>query len=342
MVFFQELLFTLGLSLLFYAIIVKLHPHSFMQGRYYSWSLQSSVTAVPSRSKNDASKKSAYYIKDLARRNDQKSKELRVKKVVEENPMEDVGIFGTAVLEEKMKKNEQEVSKEEGETYVKQNVGGDHDNGVKEKVSDKSCYVAPKFREFEIGSLYYVEEIPEELEFQEIENNPSEKDGVAKEGAGNLEKQDVLVEEDDKGLLEDWEGIERTDLEKQFGAAVVFVDSKKNDEVLDNELKMKLYGLHKIATEGPCYGPQPMPFKLSARAKWSSWHRLGDMSREKAMEKYVALLSDRVAEWKIDKTDVNYELISRDIETSQDRRHFCTSFSVKMKAFQTGTYEWDQ
>lgn len=36
----------------------------------------------------------------------------------------------------------------------------------------------------------------------------------------------------------------------------------------------------------------------------SSWHRLGDMSREKAMEKYVALLSDRVAEWKIDKTDV--------------------------------------
>lgn len=28
------------------------------------------------------------------------------------------------------------------------------------------------------------------------------------------------------------------------------------------------------------------------------------MSREKAMEKYVALLSDRVAEWKIDKTDV--------------------------------------
>lgn len=36
----------------------------------------------------------------------------------------------------------------------------------------------------------------------------------------------------------------------------------------------------------------------------SSWHRLGDMSREKAMEKYVALLSDRVAEWKLDKTDV--------------------------------------
>ncbi|OIT20829.1 PREDICTED: uncharacterized protein LOC109219662 [Nicotiana attenuata] len=320
MVFFQELLFTLGLSLLFYVIIVKLHPHSFMQGRYYSWSLQSSVT---SRSKNDTSKKSACYIKDLARTNDQKSKELRVKKVVEENPMGDVG---TAVLEEKMEKNEQEVSKEEGHTYVKQNVGGD-DNGVEEKVSDKSCCVAPKFREFEIGSLYYVEEIPEELEFQEIENNPSEKDGVAKEGAGNLEKQDVSVEEDDKGLLEDWEGIERTDLEKLFDAAVVFVDSKKNDEVLDNELKMKLYGLHKIATEGPCYGPQPMPFKLSARAKWSSWHRLGDMSREKAMEKYVALLSDRVAEWKIDKIDVNYELISRDIETSQDRRRFCAQVS---------------
>ncbi|XP_016464460.2 uncharacterized protein LOC107787408 [Nicotiana tabacum] len=327
MIFFQELLFTLGLSFLFYIILVKFHSHRFMQGRYYSWSLQSSVTAVTCSSKNDTSKKRFCYVEDLARTSDQKSKN-----VVEENPMGDVGIVGTAVLAEKMKRNEQEVSKEEGDTYAKQNVGGD-DNGVKEKVSDKSCYVAPKFREFEIGSLYYVEEIPEELEFQEIENNPSEKDGVAKEGAGNLEGEnrkkqeaDVLMEKSEE-LLEDWEGIERTDLEKLFGAAVVFVNSKKNDDVLDNELKMQLYGLHKIATEGPCYGPQPMPFKLSARAKWSSWHRLGDMSREKAMKKYVALLSDRVAEWKIDKTDVNYELISRDIETSQDRLHFCAQVS---------------
>lgn len=81
-------------------------------------------------------------------------------------------------------------------------------------------------------------------------------DGVAKEG---------LLGEDD------WEGIERTELERLFGAAVVFVGSKSNaDRIssLGSDVKTRLDGLHKIATRGPCFEPQPMAFKVSARAKW--------------------------------------------------------------------------
>lgn len=72
-------------------------------------------------------------------------------------------------------------------------------------------------------------------------------------------------------LEDDWEGIERTELEKVFGTAVAFVGSSYNADrvsTLGSDVKMRLYGLHKIATQGPCHERQPMAFKLSARAKW--------------------------------------------------------------------------
>lgn len=87
-------------------------------------------------------------------------------------------------------------------------------------------------------------------------------------------KNNEVVDVNDEGLFDeedDWEGIERTELEKHFGAAVVFVGSGINADrisVLRNEVKMKLYGLHMIATQGPCLEPQPMALKVSARAKW--------------------------------------------------------------------------
>lgn len=65
--------------------------------------------------------------------------------------------------------------------------------------------------------------------------------------------------------LEDWEGIERTDLEKIFGEAVVYAS---NADEVDEDVKLQLYGLQKVALEGACHGSQPMAFKVSARAKW--------------------------------------------------------------------------
>lgn len=85
------------------------------------------------------------------------------------------------------------------------------------------------------------------------------------------ESKDVLASDDD----DDWEGIERSELENVFATAVKFVGvsesqpesgNKKDDSLSD--VQMELYALHKIATEGPCRDPQPMPLMLSARSKW--------------------------------------------------------------------------
>lgn len=78
---------------------------------------------------------------------------------------------------------------------------------------------------------------------------------------------------DDGGVeyefLDDWEGVERTELDKIFGEAMVFVGSKSNaDQIAD--LKLQLYGLQRIALQGPCHRPQPMALNVSARAKWYS------------------------------------------------------------------------
>ncbi|KAL2318477.1 hypothetical protein Fmac_032353 [Flemingia macrophylla] len=118
----------------------------------------------------------------------------------------------------------------------------------------------------------------------------SEADIAAKdEEKRNVESVDEIrvVEEDD----DDWEGIERSEVEKEFMAATEFVRG------LGSNVQMELYGLHKVAIQGPCLEPPPMPLKLSARAKWNAWQKLGNMSPEVAMEQYISLLSDKFPGW---------------------------------------------
>ncbi|KAG4169263.1 hypothetical protein ERO13_A12G074800v2 [Gossypium hirsutum] len=138
-------------------------------------------------------------------------------------------------------------------------------------------------------------------ETTEIELAKEDEEGIEdlvcdKENGGGFFLEGSSSSSDD----DDWEGIERTELEKDFGAAVSFLVQKSNaDQVLKlgNDLKMQLYGLHKIATQGPCHEPQPMPFKLSARAKWNAWKKLGNMSPEAAMELYITLVSRSIPGW---------------------------------------------
>ncbi|MQL95910.1 hypothetical protein Taro_028576 [Colocasia esculenta] len=116
------------------------------------------------------------------------------------------------------------------------------------------------------------------------------------------EKVGLLFKEDD-----DWEGIEKSDLEKLFAAATAFAASNNGSKPLarlSNDLQMQLYGLHKIATEGPCYESQPMSLKVSARAKWHAWQRLGSMNPEMAMEQYITLVSDNIPGWMLQKNRV--------------------------------------
>ncbi|KAI3491382.1 hypothetical protein L1887_44310 [Cichorium endivia] len=109
------------------------------------------------------------------------------------------------------------------------------------------------------------------------------------------EKEGLISEEDDSD--DDWEGVERSDLEKMFAMAADYGKEEAHLQSLGNETQMQLYGLHKVATEGPCHEAQPMALKLSARSKWNAWQKLGNMDPDVAMEQYITLLSEKVPGW---------------------------------------------
>ncbi|CAL9064237.1 unnamed protein product [Musa banksii] len=95
-------------------------------------------------------------------------------------------------------------------------------------------------------------------------------------GEDTLQRGDARAVSEERGgsLLQgedEWEGIERSELEMLFGVATEFVGSEKGGDAvskLSSELQMQLYGLHRVATEGSCYEPQPMALKVTARANW--------------------------------------------------------------------------
>lgn len=121
------------------------------------------------------------------------------------------------------------------------------------------------------------------------------KDEIVEPDEKNVESAAAAAADDDD---DDWEGIEKSEVEKEFMAATEFISGEGNRlESVGSNVQMELYGLHKVAIEGPCREPPPMPLKLSARAKWNAWQKLGNMSPEVAMEQYISLLSDKFPGW---------------------------------------------
>ncbi|KAL4297467.1 hypothetical protein GQ457_12G006740 [Hibiscus cannabinus] len=99
---------------------------------------------------------------------------------------------------------------------------------------------------------------------------------------------------------DDWEGVECTELDDAFSAATAFVAAAAADRLsqkVPNEVQLQLYGLYKIATEGPCTAPQPSALKMTARAKWQAWYKLGAMPPEDAMQKYIDIVTDLYPTW---------------------------------------------
>ncbi|XP_056173255.1 acyl-CoA-binding domain-containing protein 3 [Syzygium oleosum] len=141
--------------------------------------------------------------------------------------------------------------------------------------------------------------VPKSAETARAEQPEHEREQIDKEG-------EVLrVGDDDDDDDDDWEGIERSELEKKFALAANYVDPANMDdrvESVGSDVKMQLYGLHKVATEGPCREPQPMALMVSARAKWNAWQRLGNMSPDVAMERYISLLAENIPYWEVAKT----------------------------------------
>ncbi|XP_060199350.1 acyl-CoA-binding domain-containing protein 5-like isoform X1 [Lycium barbarum] len=145
-----------------------------------------------------------------------------------------------------------------------------------------------------IDELLFVkeEDITNDLVVDEVELGENK---VVEIGEGLSKETDTKVMYEDSD--DDWEGIERSELEEEFVKAVNFVDEGNGKENLGSESMMQLYGLQKIAMEGPCHEPQPMALKVYARAKWNAWQKMGSMNPEVAMEQYIKLLSDNVPRW---------------------------------------------
>jgi acyl-CoA-binding protein len=58
-----------------------------------------------------------------------------------------------------------------------------------------------------------------------------------------------------------------------------------------NDSLLELYGLFKQATEGDVTGDPPGFFDLRGQAKYDAWEARRGMSREAAMQAYVALVA---------------------------------------------------
>ncbi|XP_062185616.1 acyl-CoA-binding domain-containing protein 4-like [Phragmites australis] len=108
------------------------------------------------------------------------------------------------------------------------------------------------------------------------------------------------VHSDESSDDSDWEGVESTELDEEFSAASAFVAaSAASDTSVPEEAQLRLYGLYKIATEGPCTAPQPSALKLKARAKWNAWHKLGAMPTEEAMLEYITIVNELFPNWAV-------------------------------------------
>ena len=72
---------------------------------------------------------------------------------------------------------------------------------------------------------------------------------------------------------------------KEFEAAKTRLESAAVE--VDNENKLKLYGLYKQATTGVCSTPKPGLTDFVGRAKWTAWSALGQLSQAEAQKQYV-------------------------------------------------------
>ncbi|XP_056160247.1 acyl-CoA-binding domain-containing protein 2 [Syzygium oleosum] len=128
---------------------------------------------------------------------------------------------------------------------------------------------------------------------------------VAEHGSVRNESAAGTEDDDDgggggEGSDSDWEGVESTELDEVFSAATAFVAAAAADRLsqrVSSDVQLQLYGLYKIATEGPCTAPQPSALKMTARAKWQAWNKLGAMPPEEAMQKYIDIVTELYPSW---------------------------------------------
>lgn len=79
-----------------------------------------------------------------------------------------------------------------------------------------------------------------------------------------------------------------TDLAQRFVEAQARI---KPVTGLGNDVMLDLYALYKQATSGDVSGDRPGMLDLRGRAKYDAWAKHKGLSKDAAMEKYIALVS---------------------------------------------------
>lgn len=79
-----------------------------------------------------------------------------------------------------------------------------------------------------------------------------------------------------------------TDLAQRFAEAQARI---KPVTGLGNDVMLEMYGLYKQATVGDATGDRPGMLDLRGRAKFDAWARRKGMSRDAAMEAYIAVVA---------------------------------------------------
>jgi acyl-CoA-binding protein len=80
---------------------------------------------------------------------------------------------------------------------------------------------------------------------------------------------------------------------------------------VDNETKLKLYGLYKQATSGICSTPKPGLTDFVGRAKWTAWSSLGKMNQQDAQKQYIQTVQQLISSSTINSINYLFYLIKK-------------------------------
>jgi diazepam-binding inhibitor (GABA receptor modulating acyl-CoA-binding protein) len=84
-------------------------------------------------------------------------------------------------------------------------------------------------------------------------------------------------------------------LKDEFQKACTAIQESDDFENKPDEEKLAIYALFKQAVVGDVNIPEPGMFKPKEKAKWNAWKSKAGMTKEKAMEEYIALAKKYVS-----------------------------------------------
>lgn len=77
-------------------------------------------------------------------------------------------------------------------------------------------------------------------------------------------------------------------LKERFDQTAAYVKTANFSKPVPDDRKLLVYKFFKQATVGDVQGGQPYAIQFEARAKWDAWNTVKGMSKDAAMEAYIA------------------------------------------------------